>query len=379
MEKYKHPEDICAHLGDDYDRYLGAIVPPIFQNSLFTRKRESFGYSYSRINNPTIEILEKKLAALEHAQAARVFSSGMAAITATLTSLLKAGDHAVVLRCAYYPVCRFFLDELEKFGIQVDFVEHGTPEEFEAAIRPNTTLFYLESPSSNIFRIQDLRAIAAVAKRHEIVTVIDNTWATPLYQNPLDLGIDYVVHSATKYLGGHSDIIMGAVMGSQAHMDQIRNGERAFWGSIPDPFSAWLLTRSLRTLEIRMRRHSENANAVAHFLEKDSRVKKVYYPGLTSHEGHETALSQMRGFSGLMSFILDADEERSMRFVKNLKGFEEGPSWGGFESVMNTPGLNSDPKVREFECIPQGLIRISVGLESQDLLLSALEKALKEL
>ena len=142
MEKYEQPKDICAHLGDDYDRYLGAIVPPIFQNSLFTRKRESFGYSYSRINNPNLEILEKKLAALEHAQAARVFSSGMGAITATLTSLLKAGDHAVVLRCAYYPVTQFFLDELQKFGVQVDFVEHGTPEEFEAAIRPNTTLFY---------------------------------------------------------------------------------------------------------------------------------------------------------------------------------------------------------------------------------------------
>ncbi len=379
MENYEHPEDICAHLGDDYDRYLGAIVPPLFQNSLFTRKRESFGYSYSRINNPTLEILEKKLAALEHAEAARVFSSGMGAITATVSSLLKAGDHAVVLCCAYFPVTQFFQNQMKKFGVEVDFVKHGTIEEFEAAIRPNTTLFYLESPSSNIFRILDLRAISALAKQHGIATIIDNTWATPLYQNPLDLGIDYVVHSATKYLGGHSDLLMGTVMGSQEHLDQIRNGERANWGSVPDPFSAWLLIRSLRTLELRMRRHSENAMAVARLLEGNRKVKKVYYPGLESHEGHDIAVKQMSGFSGLMSFVLDADDDQAMHFVKSLEVFEEGPSWGGFESVMNTPGVNVAPEMREFEGVPQGLIRISVGLESQDLLLSALEKALKEL
>ena len=379
MSEYLNPSDICMHLGDDYDRYLGAIVPPIFQNTLFTRKTQNHGYRYSRINNPTIDILETKLAALEHAEAARVFSSGMGAISATLVSLLKAGDHAVVLRCSYNPVCRFFTDVLSHFGVSVTFIEHGTQEEWEHAIRPETKLFYFESPSSNIFRILDIRAVTTLAKANGITTAIDNTWATPLYQNPIDLGVDYVLHSATKYLGGHSDVIAGVVMGPKAQLDAMLEGERGLFGASLDPFAAWLLIRSLRTLEVRMMRHSENAAAVAEMLSKSEKVKQVFYPGLPTHEGYEIARKQMRGFSGLMSFVLDVDDERAMAFAKGLPFIQEGPSWGGFESVLNTPGIHANPTVREFECIPEGLIRISVGLESKESLLDAFERSLKKL
>ena len=379
MNEPMNPSDICMHLGDDYDRYLGAIVPPLFQNTLFTRKTQNHGYRYSRINNPTVDILEAKLAALEHAEAARVFSSGMGAISATLVSLLKAGDHAVVLRCCYNPVCRFFTDVLSRFGVSVTFIEHGTPEEWERAIRPETKLFYFESPASNIFRILDIRAVTALAKAHGITTAIDNTWATPLYQNPIDLGVDYVQHSATKYLGGHSDVTAGVVMGPKAPLDAMLEGERGLFGASLDPFAAWLLIRSLRTLEVRMQRHSENAAAVAELLSRSGKVKRVFYPGLPAHEGYETARKQMRGFSGLMSFVLDVDDERAMAFAKGLPFFQEGPSWGGFESVLNTPGIHADPAVRAFECIPEGLIRISVGLESRESLLDAFEQSLKKL
>lgn len=376
MEK-RRAADICAHLGDDYDRFQGAIVPPLFQNTLFTRKRENFGYQYTRINNPTIEILEQKLAALENAEAARVFSSGMGAITAVINSLVKQGDHVVLLRSAYFPVSNYLRAEMKKFGIETDLAEDFSEEELEELVKENTVLFYLESPSSNIFKILDLKRIASYAKKRGIHTVIDNTWATPLYQNPLEFGIEYVIHSATKYLGGHSDVVAGVVMGKKADMDRLRNHERANQGACIDPFAAWLLVRSLRTLEVRMERHSKNAALVADFLEKQGKVKKVYYPGLFSHENFETGKKQMRGYSGLMSFVLDADEKQSWKFVKGLRLFEEGPSWGGYESVINTPGLYGNEEIWRLEGIVKGLIRISVGLEDAGSLLEDLDGALK--
>lgn len=373
------PEDICAHLGDEYDRYMGAIIPPLFQNTLFTRKTMDHGYRYSRIANPTTDILEEKLAALEHAEAARVFASGMGAISATLVSLLRAGDHAIVLKCCYNPVCRLFMEVLGRYGVTVTFVEYCSTEELSEVLRPETRVIYFETPASNIFRVVDIRAVTAFAQAHGLVTVMDNTCATPLYQNPIDLGVDFVVHSATKYLGGHSDLTAGVVMGRKEPLEAMMEGERGLFGAAIDPFAAWLLIRSLRTFEIRMKRHSENAMAVAEFLKKSDRVKKLFYPGLESDEGHALAATQMKGFSGTMSFVLDVNEERAMRFVKKLPIFQEGPSWGGFESIVNTPGIYANPTVREFECIPEGLIRISVGLESQESLLDALDQGLKAL
>lgn len=378
MKGIEQPSDICAHLGDDYDRYLGAIIPPLFQNTLFTRKNQDYGYSYSRITNPTVEILERKLAALENAEAAKAFSSGMGAITATISSIVSQGDHVIALKSAYLPVGGFLRDEMSKFGVQVDFAEDFSIAELETLCKPNTKLLYFESPSSNIFKVLNLREITDFARQRQITTVIDNTWATPLYQNPLAMNVDYVVHSATKYLGGHSDILGGAVMGSKEALDKMQNSQRASWGACMDPFAAWLLIRSLRTLEVRMQRHSENAKKTAEFLENHPRIKKVYYPGLPSHENHQLAKSQMKGFSGLMSFVMDTPVENVLKFVKSLNVFEEGPSWGGFESVVNTPGLAS-PEIRALEGVPQGLVRISVGLESADSILSDLDSALNAL
>jgi len=369
--------DICAHLGDDYDFFRGAVVPPIYQNTTFTRKNSDHGYSYTRVKNPTTEVLEKKLAALECAEAARAYSSGMAAITSLLFSILKKGDHVVTLGSVYQPVVHFLQNEMPKFGVETDFINDGTPEEFEAAARPETRLFYLESPSSNVFKIQDLKKIAEIASRRGILTAIDNTWATPYFQNPLKLGIDYVIHSATKYLGGHSDICAGAVAGSAEKINALF--ESGMYSAVPDPFASWLLIRSLRTLELRMIRHGENARRVAEFLSGHGRVKKVLWPGLKTHEGHETAVSQMSGFSGLMGLVLDTDYRNTSKFIKNLDIFEEGPSWGGFESLINSPGVTDNEEYLNFTTIPQGLLRISVGLEDVDSILEDLDQSLKKL
>ncbi|MFV0400466.1 MAG: trans-sulfuration enzyme family protein [Oscillospiraceae bacterium] len=376
MKNPEAPADIVAHLGDDYDRYLGAIVPPLFQNTLFTRKKQQHGYTYTRINNSTLEILEKKLAALEHAPAACTFASGMGAISALLASLLKAGDHVLALSSIYYPTADFLKTELAKYGVTTTFLNHFTPEEIRQSLRPETKLFYLESPSSNIFRILPLREIAACARARGAVTVIDNTWASPLYQKPLELGIDFSLHSASKYIGGHSDVVGGVVLGSVDAVNGLRMGQRASWGACMDPFSAWLLIRSLRTLELRMARHSDTGMKVAQFLNGHPRIRRVFYPGLPSFEGHEIANSQMTGFTGLMSFVPDCPPEKITKLVKSLDVFEEGPSWGGFESVANTPGLSTDRSLLDFQGIPKGLVRISVGLEDADTLIADLDRAL---
>lgn len=371
-------EDICMHSGEDYDAYFGAITPPLFQNTLFTRKRADSGYRYTRVTNPTIDILETKLAQLEGAEAARVFASGMAAITAILSSQLKAGDHVIVLRTSYNTVYKFLTQELGRFGVEADLADDFSEEELDRLVKPNTKVFYLESPSSNIFKILDLRRIAAYAKARGIRTIIDNTWATPLYQNPLSMGIDYVLHSASKYLGGHSDVIAGVVMGDKATMDRLREHERMTWGACIDPFAAWLLLRSLRTLDVRLERHSRNAMQIAEFLEQHEKVKKVYYPGLKSHENYELGQSQMRGCTGLMSLVLDTDIEHTKKFINELKLFEIGPSWGGYESILNTPGF-AGPEDLALQGLVPGLVRIHIGLENPDSLQEDLEQALKSI
>ena len=374
MNEPMNPSDICMHLGDDYDRYLGAIVPPLFQNTLFTRKTQNHGYRYSRINNPTVDILEAKLAALEHAEAARVFSSGMGAISATLVSLLKAGDHAVVLRCCYNPVCRFFTDVLSRFGVSVTFIERGTPEEWERAIRPETKLFYFESPASNIFRILDIRAVTALAKAHGITTAIDNTWATPVFQNPIDFGADIVVHSASKYLGGHSDIIGGAVIGRREDINAVAQSERELFGAVMSPFDSWLMLRGMRTLPIRMKQHMANALEMAAFFQNMDAVKEVIYPWWETHPQYELAKKQMTGASGLMSVVFDLPGERIRKIVRELEFFHAGPSWGGFESLISPVGADLD---EDNETMKKGLVRLHIGLEGADLLKEDFERAVK--
>jgi cystathionine gamma-lyase len=370
-------EDICAHWGDDYDRYLGAIVPPIFQNSLFTRKTVNHGYTYTRVSNPTTEIAEKKIAALEEAEEARCFSSGMAAITAALMSVMEKDCHIVCPLNVYAPTKIFMETYMARFGVETTFVSGESASEFEAAIRPNTRAIYLETPLSNVFTLQDLHAIAAISRARGIVTIADNTWATPLFQNPITCGIDLVVHSATKYMGGHSDIIAGVIVGSKERMERITHEERGLFGATMDPHQAWLLIRGLRTLPLRMQRHQESGMRVAVFLEEHPLVERVLYPGLPSHPQHELGKTQMSGCSGLLSFVPRGTKAQVAGFIKSLKLFEEGPSWGGFESLINSPGLSLDEETSRRTGVPQRLVRISVGLEHPESLLADLDRSLE--
>jgi cystathionine gamma-lyase len=369
-------EDICAHLGDDYERHLGAIVPPIFQNSLFTRKTQEHGYVYTRISNPTLEVAEMKIAALEEGERALVFASGMGAISAGIMHYIGKDSHIITLKSVYGPVRDLIENYLARFGVEGTFVSGENIEEFERAIRPNTKLIYLESPVSIVFSMQDIRAVAELARSRGIATIIDNTWATPLYQNPLRYGIDMVVHSASKYMGGHSDIVGGVIVASKETTESIIHKERALYGAVMDPHQAWLLTRGLRTLPVRMAKHSETAMRVAKFLEEHPLVERVFYPGLESHPQYELGRRQMTGYSGLMSFVPKGAVRPISDMAKVLNVFEVGPSWGGFESLMNFAGVGISREASERTGIPQGLVRIAVGLESAESIMEDLDRGL---
>lgn len=373
----KTKEEICLHLGDEYDRHLGAIVPPIYQTSLFTRKTMDHGYVYTRVANPTIELAEAKIAALEQGEAARCFSSGMGAISAVLMGLLAKDTHVVAPHTVYLPVKIFLRDYLSKFGVQVTFVSGTDARDYEQAIQPNTKVFYLETPLSNVFSLQPIEEISGLARDKGITTVVDNSWATPLYQNPLMLGIDVVVHSASKYLGGHSDILGGVAVGSASFMDALSRDERGLFGAVMDPHQAWLLIRGIRTLPIRMKRHQETALEIAAFLESHPNVAQVIYPGLTSHPQFHLGRKQMSGYTGLMSFVPKGTLASIRSFVKALRWFEEGPSWGGFESLVNTPGVGVSTEYLADHHIPEGLVRISIGQENGNILLEDLDQALR--
>ncbi|HZG57940.1 aminotransferase class I/II-fold pyridoxal phosphate-dependent enzyme [Paenibacillus sp.] len=370
-------EEICTHGGEDYDRFLGSVVPPLFQTTVFTRKTVNHGYTYTRVANPTIEIAERKLAALEEGEAALCFSSGMAAISAVLISLLEQGSHVICPLNVYGPTLTFLQQYMGRFGVSTTTVNGADLTEIEAAIRPETKVIYLESPLSNTFELQDLQAVAALARARGITTVVDNTWATPLFQNPIALGIDLVVHSASKYLGGHGDILGGVVVGDRERMERLAREERGLLGAVMDPHQAWLLIRGLRTLPVRMRQHQESGRQIAAFLEAHPLVERVLYPGLPSHPQYELGLKQMRGTTGVLSFALRGGPERVMPMVKKLRLFEEGPSWGGFESLINTPGLWVDDETSARRGIPRSLVRISIGLERAEALMDDLDQALR--
>lgn len=375
-------ETLCAHAGDDPSRFLGAPVPPIYQNSLFTApnaeaffdrgERHPDWYDYTRCANPTTDVLEAKLAALERTEAARCFASGMAAVTAAILHAVRAGDHVVAVDTVYGPTRQLLTEYLPRFQVEVSFVPGEDPEQFAAASRPRTRLYYLESPSSLVFRQQDLTAVAAIARERGILTVIDNSWASPYFQNPVELGIDLVLHSATKYLGGHSDLVAGVVMGARQHLDSIRTWEGVLLGGILDPFAAWLMLRGIRTLPVRMDRHQQNAMTVGRFLEEHPRVTRVHYPGLPSHPQAELSRRQLRGSSGLLSFELkDGTRESTCRALDRLHYFGIGVSWGGFESLaipVALPGAGGSG--------PRWGMRLHIGLETVEDLLEDLDQAL---
>lgn len=380
MDEEREPlsfEEICTRWGEEPERYLGSVVPPIFQNSLFTapsveaRSRRAGRYIYTRESNPTTDILNAKLAALEGAEDARCFASGMAAISAALMSQLRSGDHVVCVKHAYYPARALLQDYLSRFGVEVTFVRGDRVEDFEQALRPNTRVFYLESPTSINLWLQPLEEVCSLARSHGITTIIDNTWATPIFQRPMQLGVDIVVHSASKYLGGHSDVIAGVVCTSRQHIEAIHR-EMTLVGGILDPFAGWLILRGLRTLPTRLHQHQQNALKVAQWLEQHSAVHRVLYPGLPSHPQHELARRQMSGFSGLFSFTLKQNSrEAAVGVVDALRMFHIGVSWGGYESLA-LPML-----IEDYDGEQRWGLRVHIGLEPPERLIADMEQALR--
>ncbi|NLN83362.1 MAG: PLP-dependent transferase [Firmicutes bacterium] len=381
---YKTNEDICTHLGDDYAKFHGAIVPPIFQNSLFVKPTPNNGvvtdYVYTRVANPTTEIAEKKIAAMEKAEGALCFSSGMAAITSAILHFVRSDSHVVYVASGYGPTRNFLTKYCgSRLNVSTTAVIGTTLDEIEKAIEPNTKLIYLESPSSGVFRMQDIGAIAKIAKARGIGTVIDNTYATPLYQNPLLHGIDIVVHTASKYMGGHSDIVAGALCANAEIIKSIQHNEREWLGGIMDPHQSWLLTRGLRTFPLRVKQHAENAKIIAKFLENHPKIAKIYYPGSDTYEQKELFDKYMTGMNGLLSFIPKASAEETMNFIYNCKVFQYGVGWGGFESlIINlTVGLTEE-EAKNQDC-PANLVRIHCGLEDHQTLIEDLSQALDKM
>ncbi|QSX30632.1 aminotransferase class I/II-fold pyridoxal phosphate-dependent enzyme [Shewanella cyperi] len=408
-----HPETLLCQRGGDA---FGAVVPPIYQNSLFTFESwEAIATAfedkintpiYSRGHNPTVVEAERVLAAFAGAEKAKLFASGMAAISAGILHFLQPGCHVICVRNAYGPVLALLEQYLlPKFNIEQSFVGGAEVEEFAACIRDNTRLIYLESPASGLFGLQDLAAIAALAKAHGIATMVDNTWATPLFQRPLALGIDLEVHSCSKYLGGHSDIIAGVLLGSAALLDAIHSREFELLGARIAPMEAWFLLRSLRTLPLRMARHQQSALAVASMLAAHPKVARVDYPGLAGFPQAELARRQMSGFSGLMGFRLKASlkaglkaglgdgadgmgtdvrdaEAAARRFVNALKLIRIGVSWGGHESLIYAPAIGYQKELDPERFAALGLspaqMRLSVGLEHVGDLIADLQQALEK-
>lgn len=377
---------LLNHLGEDRAAGFGAVVPPVVQSGNFAfptvamlrqAMRQEFDVPlYTRGANPTVAMVRQKLAALEHAEDALLFGSGSAAMAAAVLSFVKTGDHVVCVKKPYHWTSELLDVLLARFGVSATYVDGRDPGDFREAATPHTVLFILESPNSITFELQDLRAVAAIAKERGIRTVCDNSYCSPLFQNPIDLGIDLVVHSGTKYLNGHSDVVCGVLAGSHDHIRQVMAREFMTLGAIPGPHDAWLLMRGMRTLELRMRRSAESGPRVARFLEAHPKVRQVNWPYLESFPQHTLAKAQMSGCPGLMSVRLHAADVAAVeRFCDALRRFLMAVSWGGHESLIFPMAAVTDPTVPD-AVLPWDLVRIYVGLEDPELLIADLEQAL---
>ncbi|HET7813213.1 MAG TPA: cystathionine gamma-synthase [Candidatus Baltobacteraceae bacterium] len=371
----------AIHAGQGADPATGATIVPIYQTSTYTQDAvgEHKGFDYSRTINPTRVALETQLAALENAEFGCAFASGMAATSAVLNAL-SSGDHVVATDDMYGGTYRLFARVLERYGLQFTYVDMSDTGAVRAAIRPNTKMFWLETPTNPLLKLIDIRAVAAMKPAGSIV-VVDNTFATPYFQQPLSLGADVVVHSTTKYIGGHSDVVGGAALTSDKALYETIKFHQNAVGGIPGPHDAWLTMRGAKTLALRMRAHNENAQAVAAFLESHEEVDRVFYPGLASHPQHELAKQQMSGFGGMVSFTLKGAQQRGIDFANSLRYFSLAESLGGVESLICHPARmthGSIPKEdREKRGVTDGLLRLSVGIEDIEDLLGDLRSALE--
>jgi cystathionine beta-lyase/cystathionine gamma-synthase len=374
-------ETMAIHAGNRPDATTGAVSVPIYQTSTFVFEDvgKTRGWHYSRAGNPTRKVLEDTIARLEGGKAAFAFATGMAAET-TLMHLLKAGDHIISAEDIYGGTYSLFQDVMPAFGLEFTFVRMDDRKRIERAIKPNTRMLWLETPSNPLLNIVDLELVTDIARKHKLLTVVDNTFASPYFQRPVEYGVDLVVHSTTKYLNGHSDVVGGAVVTATDELSQKVQFLLNAMGTVAAPFDCWLVLRGIETLPVRMKQHQENAFAVANFLKGHPKVKRVFYPGLESHKGHEIARRQMKGFGGIVSFEVRSGTEGVNAFLRKLKVFSLAGSLGDVASLAEHAATMSHAPMsddyRRRVGITNELIRLSVGLENIDDLIEDLEQAL---
>ena len=380
-EKKLGENTICTHIGEVPDKQFKGSVSPIYMASSYEFMNVDIKRYPRYFNTPNQEYLAKKIATLEHAEAAMIFTSGMAAVSTTLLAFLSAGDHIVLQKDIYGGTRNLVEAQFDRFKIEYTFTDGLHVDDFRACIKPNTKLIYIETPSNPLLKLVDIEAVANLAKSNGLLSVIDNTFATPIIQKPIDFGIDIVLHSATKYFGGHSDISAGAVATKQEHIDTIWNLAKNLGGNLSD-FMVWMLERSMKTLSVRVKAQQKNAKKIAKILNKNKAISKVYYPGLKSHPDYKLAKKQMKGFGAMLSFEL-VEGINAEEFLKALQLIKPSMSLAGVESTMLLPALTSHalltPEDRAAQGIKAGLIRFSVGLEAVDDLMEDIDNAIKQI
>jgi len=387
MKKHnRHPETEAVRGGTELHKKNGPVTTPIYQTASFEVtdndqqvRATSTDMFYTRYGNPTHTVAERAIAELEGADAALLFASGMNAITTSMLSLLKSGEHVVAQRDIYGGATKFFSQWLPKFGIETTFVDTVEYDQHARAIQPNTKLLYLESPTNPTLRVVDLRKVTALAKQHNLITFIDSTFGTPINQRPADFGVDLIMHSGTKYFAGHSDLICGIVAGRQELVQKIHETRTTLGGTM-DPHAAWLLLRGIKTLAVRVQRQNDNALRVARFLAQHPKVRRVHYPFLEGHPQRALAMELMRGGGGVLSFEIDGTGDDARRLSEALHLFTLAPSLGGVDSLVTIPVLTSHGMIsaehRQKMGVTEQLIRLSVGIENADDLIADLEQAL---
>ena len=371
---------LCTHAGTLEDKEYKGAASPLYMSSSYAFEEVDVKRYPRYFNTPNQEALSKKMAALEHTETAMIFGSGMAAISTALMAFLQAGDHIIFQQTLYGGTYNFAVTQLEKYGISYSFTDGWEVSDFEEVIKPNTKVIYVETPSNPLLTITDLRGVSELASKHGVLTMIDNTFASPINQTPADLGIDVIMHSATKYMGGHSDICAGVVACSQELMDTLFQTAICFGGSLSD-YTVWLLERSMKTMGLRVKAQNENAMKMAAYLKSNPDVDRVYYPGLESHPGHDLAKSQMHGFGGMLSFELSPEIDVSL-FFKHLELIKPSMSLAGVESTMISPTKTShalmSPEDRQKQGIKDSLIRFSLGIEEMEDLVGDIEQAISK-
>ena len=381
MKKNKGVDTKCVHSGDLIDDRFKGATSPLFPSTAYDFIDVNDDKYPRYFNTPNQLALSKKIADLENSEDALLFGSGIAAIFSSLFSFIKSGDHVIFQSSIYGGTLNLVIKEFKKFNIKYSLVDSFDLKDYEKEIKSNTKIIFIESPSNPLLKLIDLKSIAKLCKKHNLISIIDNTFSSPINQNPSDFGIDIIIHSATKYLGGHSDILAGALASNKKYIQTIKESSINYGGNLSD-YTVWLLERSIKTLSLRVAKQNENALKVAKFLFEHQKVNSVNYPGLKSHPDHQLSLTQMKGFGGMLSFELN-DLDEAIKFTRKIKLIKSAMSLGGVESTICSPTLTSHSKIskeeREKIGIFDGLLRFSVGIEDFEDIKNDLEQALSQL